>query len=100
MVRPPGNLGSPRDWRLIGTATGLGCSVVSSLLMCIVGGIIIDRWLGTTPWLTLGGVLLGVAAAGYFLYELAVLDQSGQGLIRRRKNDGIERSAKPDEEER
>lgn len=27
-----------------------------------VGGYYLDRWLGTSPWLTLGGLAVGIAA--------------------------------------
>jgi len=66
---------SPRgqqDWRAIGAASGLGCSVVASLLLCIGGGILLDKWLGTSPVLTLVGVALGLILSGYLLYQLAV----------------------------
>ena len=85
-----------RDWRLIGTASGLGCSVVASLLLCVVGGVLLDRWIGTGPVLTLVGILLGIVAAGYLLYELAVLSQPDKGLIRRRRS-GENGRRKPDE---
>lgn len=101
MADPLSKLGSERDWRAIGTATGLGCSTVSSLMLCILGGLFLDRWLGTAPIFTLIGVGLGIAAAGYLLYELAMISRSDKGLIRVRKRDAIERSAKtePNEEE-
>ncbi len=66
-ARPP----QKRDWQAIGTALGLGFSVVSSLVLCIGGGVLLDRWLNTTPALTLVGVALGLATALYALHELA-----------------------------
>lgn len=63
---PPG-----QDWQAIGTALGLGFSVVTSLVLCIGGGVLLDRWLGTMPLFTLAGVGLGLATAAYALYELA-----------------------------
>lgn len=53
-----------------GAAAGLGCAVVVSLLVLIGGGLWIDQVAGTTPVFTLIGVALGLAAAGYQLYEL------------------------------
>ena len=82
---------SQRDWQQVGVASGLGCSVVVSLLLCIGGGIILDRWLGTSPVLTFVGVGLGLAASGYALYELAVLSVPGRGHFSRadkRQRDG------------
>jgi ATP synthase protein I len=60
-----------RQLRAIGLAAGLGCSVVAGLVICIIGGILLDRWLDTTPIFTLIGVLLGILVAGNQLYRLA-----------------------------
>ncbi|MGI8482841.1 MAG: AtpZ/AtpI family protein [Thermomicrobiales bacterium] len=60
----------------IGMASGLGCSIVASLVVFIVGGIFLDRWLHTTPVLLLIGVGIGLIAAGYQLYELTLLGRS------------------------
>lgn len=54
----------------VGVATGLGCAVVVSLLVCIGGGILLDQAIDTSPIFTLIGVGLGLVAAGYQLYEL------------------------------
>lgn len=70
-----------RDWQAIGAASGLGFTVVGSLLLCIGGGILIDRWLDTLPIFTLIGVALGLGAAGYSLYELAVLGDPSRGRV-------------------
>ena len=75
-----------RDWQAIGVASGLGCTVVASLLLCVVGGILLDRWLGTSPVLTLIGVLLGFFAAGYSLYELVVISDPNRGRVRLKKS--------------
>lgn len=65
-----------RDVRVVGVATGLGCSIVAALVLCIGGGVFLDRQFGTMPVLTLIGVVLGLAAAGYQLWELAKLGNS------------------------
>jgi F0F1-type ATP synthase assembly protein I len=57
----------------IGVASGLGCSIVASLVVFIVGGIFLDRFLGTSPIFLLAGVGIGLIAAGYQLYELTQL---------------------------
>jgi len=75
--RPP----TVRDWQTIGVALSLGFTVVSSLVLCIGGGILLDRWLGSTPIFTLVGVVLGLVTAGYSFYQLAVL----AGSQRRRR---------------
>lgn len=62
-----------QDLRIVGVATGLGCSIVAALVICIGGGVYLDHRFGTMPVLTLIGVLLGLAVAGYQLWELAKL---------------------------
>ena len=42
-------------------ATSLFAAVVSGL----IGGWLLDRWLGTGPWLLVAGIVLG-AAAGFY----------------------------------
>lgn len=76
-----------QDWRAIGAASGLGCSVVASLLLCIGGGILLDKWLGTLPILTLVGVVLGLALSGYLLYQLAVMNVPTRKSVRVRELD-------------
>jgi F0F1-type ATP synthase assembly protein I len=62
-----------RDWQAIGVASGLGCSIVVSLIMFLGGGILIDRWLDIQPIGVLTGMVLGLIAAGYQIYQLATL---------------------------
>jgi F0F1-type ATP synthase assembly protein I len=66
------------DARAAGVAAGLGCSIVVSIIFCIVGGVFLDRWLDTSPWFTLGGVALGLFVAAYQLYELAMMGNKGE----------------------
>ncbi|MEZ4520363.1 MAG: AtpZ/AtpI family protein [Thermomicrobiales bacterium] len=81
-----------RDWRMAGAASGIGCTVVISLLICIGGGIFLDRWLGIEPVGVLTGVALGLAAAGYSLYELTVLGDSDRGIVTIKKRTGDDKS--------
>jgi hypothetical protein len=55
----------------VGAASGLGCSIVATMLVFIGGGILLDQFLDTAPLLTLVGVALGLGAAAYQLWELA-----------------------------
>ncbi|MDW8058506.1 MAG: AtpZ/AtpI family protein [Thermomicrobium sp.] len=81
MSGPGGRPPSTRDWQSIGVALSLGLSVVSSLVLCIGGGVLLDRWLGTAPIFSLLGVVLGLGTAGYSLYQLAVV--AGNRRVRR-----------------
>ncbi len=82
MSRPPRG---QQDWRAIGAASGIGCSVVASLLLCVGGGILLDKWLGTLPILTLVGVAVGLAISGYLLYQLAVMNLPDKKSVRSRE---------------
>ncbi len=72
--------------RVVGLATGLGISVVVSLIFFIGLGIVLDQWLDKTPFFTLIGVAIGLIAAGYQLYELVLASDS------KRKNGPIGRT--------
>jgi ATP synthase protein I len=76
-----------QDWRAIGAASGLGCSVVASLVVGIGGGVFLDKWLGTLPILTLVGVVLGLAVSGYLLYQLAVMNVPTKKSVRSRESE-------------
>lgn len=62
-----------QDARAIGIATSLGFSLVASLVVLIGGGVWLDQRLDTAPLFTFIGMALGLIAAGYQLYELALL---------------------------
>ncbi len=65
---------SPEERRqlgTVGTAAGLGCSIVVSVILCIGGGVALDKRFDSSPVLTLVGVALGLILSGYQLYELA-----------------------------
>ena len=54
-----------------GAATGLGCSIVVTVILFIGGGILLDRRADSTPAFTLIGVAVALVAAGYELYEMS-----------------------------
>jgi ATP synthase protein I len=62
----------------VAIASGLGCSIVATLVLTIGGGVLLDRALDTEPVLTLCGVALGLFTALYQLYELAMVGQPGR----------------------
>ncbi len=65
--------------------TGLGWYVATCIVVGVVGGVLLDKWLGLKPLFTLLGILLGTTAAFYGLFKMI------QPLIT------PERSGKPDE---
>ncbi len=85
----------------IGLATGLGCSIVVTLILTIGGGVLIDRWRGTEPIFTFVGLALGLIVSGYELWELAnVGNPSRSGRLTRRLGGAParERRSRGDEE--
>lgn len=71
---------------MVGLATGMGISVVASLIVFIGLGILLDQWLDRSPLFTLAGIALGLIAAGYQLYELVLVSD------RKRRNGPIGRT--------
>jgi len=49
-------------WRPLMTLAGVGLTFVLATAGATVGGYFLDRWLGTTPWFTLIGIVVGIAA--------------------------------------
>jgi F0F1-type ATP synthase assembly protein I len=64
-----------RDLRKIATASTLGFGVAVSLALLVGGGVWLDQRLDLAPVFTLIGLLLGLIAAGYQLYELTLVGQ-------------------------
>jgi F0F1-type ATP synthase assembly protein I len=44
-----------------GPAMMSGYVLIAAILICGGGGYLLDAWLGTEPWLLVGGLLLGIA---------------------------------------
>jgi F0F1-type ATP synthase assembly protein I len=62
--------GEPRaaDW---GIAFDLGVRLGISVLLGVGGGLLLDSWLHTSPIFTLIGVVLGIGAAMYTIWDVA-----------------------------
>ena len=59
---PPGRADDASElWRL----SGLGIEFVGVVGGMIVVGWLLDRWFGTSPWLLLTGVFIGLVGGGY-----------------------------------
>lgn len=58
-------------------AFGLGAELVGALAACGLPGIWLDKKLGTSPWLTLVGVLLGIALGLFQLIRATTKRQDG-----------------------
>jgi F0F1-type ATP synthase assembly protein I len=58
----------PAPW---GLAFDLGLRLGVSVALGLGAGILADNWLGTMPILTLVGMVLGIAAAMYTIWDVA-----------------------------
>lgn len=75
MVDEGGGFLSPRSLRYLqenirraGPAAAASYTLIGAILLLGGAGYALDRWLGTSPWMVLGGLLLGVVVG---LYEVA-----------------------------
>ena len=59
-----------RRWvRQLAVLSGVGLTLVISTVLGLWGGYALDGWLGTSPWLTLIGLLFGIAAGFVNLFR-------------------------------
>jgi ATP synthase protein I len=58
----------PAPW---GIAFDLGVRLGISVIVGLGGGLVLDNWLKTSPLFTLIGLVLGVAAAMYTIWDVA-----------------------------
>jgi ATP synthase protein I len=57
--------------RAFGMAAQFGGTVLGALVVCLGGGIWLDRRLGTSPLFLFVGLVLAFATIGYSLYQIA-----------------------------
>lgn len=65
--------------RSIGFLSGVGISLVASTLIGLFMGYYLDRWLGTSPWLTLLFLGFGIAAGFRNIFILTRRELRRQG---------------------
>jgi ATP synthase protein I len=61
--------GEPSTWKTLAELSAIGMTMVLATVIGLAAGYYADRWLGTTPWLTLVGLGLGIAAAFVSLFR-------------------------------
>ncbi|HZS32294.1 MAG TPA: AtpZ/AtpI family protein [Methylomirabilota bacterium] len=76
--------GPDRRWlRQLGVLSGVGLTLVVSTVLGLWGGYALDRWLGSSPWFMLLGLLLGVASGFVNLFRATGLfDHEGRAADR------------------
>ena len=67
----------PSPWRALGRVGMLGTTLVAATVVGLVLGYWLDRWLGSSPWLTMLGTLLGIAAG--YVQIIRVVREDGDG---------------------
>lgn len=67
-------------WALALRLMGVGWFVAASVVIGIVSGYFMDRWLGTTIVFTIVGVVLGTTVAFYGLYQMVKPLLGGQDI--------------------
>lgn len=65
-MAPSGDQGT---WKALGELSSIGLVLVVSTIIGLVGGYYADRSLGTSPWLLLVGLVLGIAAGFVNLFR-------------------------------
>jgi ATP synthase protein I len=61
--------GDPSAWKALGELSTVGLTLVLATVIGLAGGYYLDRWLGTSPWLTLIGLLFGIASGFVNLFR-------------------------------
>ena len=56
--------------RKSGMAYAAAFSLFASVVSGLIAGWLLDRWLGTAPWLLVAGIILGAAAGFYELIRI------------------------------
>ena len=59
----------PSSWEALADVGQIGFTLVIATVLGLAGGYSLDRWLGSSPWLTLIGFGLGVAAGFVNLFR-------------------------------
>ena len=52
------------------TYSSIGIQIGLTVAIGIIGGVYLDRWLGTGPWLTILGLLVGVVSGFTRLFQI------------------------------
>lgn len=85
-------------WRALAMAAQFGGTALGSLVICLGGGIWLDRRLGTSPLFLFVGLVLAFGAIGYSLYEVTKLD-AGRRVPPRRSGTPPAPRARDDEDD-
>lgn len=82
-----------RTWSALGFAFELGYLIAIPIVVLAIGGRLLDRWLGTSPWLLLAGILLSLIVSSVLVTRKAhmIITEQGRGQGRVAENDSVRR---------
>jgi ATP synthase protein I len=60
------------SWSALGFAWELGYSIAVPLVVFALAGRLLDKKLGTSPWLLLFGLLLAITSSSYIVYKKTI----------------------------
>lgn len=64
-----------REWaKALTVLSQIGITIAACLLIGVGGGLLLDRFFGTLPWIMIAGSILGVIAAFRSILELIPKD--------------------------
>ena len=61
-----------KPWSALGFAWELGYSIAVPLVVFALAGRLLDKKLGTSPWLLLFGLLLAITSSSYIVYKKTI----------------------------
>jgi ATP synthase protein I len=73
-----GSGGNQGAWKALGELSTVGLTLVLATLIGLAGGYYLDRWLGTSPWLTLIGLVLGIVSG--FVNLFRTVNRAGRNI--------------------
>lgn len=65
---PSGRGGNGSTWSALSLAWELGYTIAVPIVVLALLGRLLDRKLGTAPWLLLAGILLSIVASSWLVY--------------------------------
>jgi ATP synthase protein I len=92
MKRLPRNITAPR----MDDAFGRGIDIALTVALFVVVGYVLDRWLGTLPWITIGmTVLAGIGFFAKYKYQYDAVMERHEAERRERADAGRSTEREP-----
>jgi len=72
---PASSSDPPPNDRRLALAVSIGAAISSPIAGGVIGGFLLDRWIGTSPWLSVAGLIAG--SIGALVGVLRILKRIG-----------------------